>query len=290
MQAALLSAYDIHHRALRRPFDHSPNWDVVFIDSGGYELSPEFDSTEPKPVSSAPREFCQDDYAAVLGSLPAGLRCVICNYDHAARGRPLDVQSQTAKQLFSGHTGFASDFLVHPESRRRKYLSPEAIVDRPDLLRGFDLVGFTEKELGKNLMDRLKVVAQLRRTLETAGVRAPIHIWGGLDPVVSPLYFFAGADVFDGLSWLRYGYHFGVSVQSESYVVLKSEYGITTPADHAWVLRLNANISALTNLQTAMRRFADSNGTAFSVFGPQETPLRQAYEVMCTMIPELREG
>ncbi len=44
----LLSAYDISHRYLRDPERFYGNKEMVIIDSGEYELSSDFDSTEPK--------------------------------------------------------------------------------------------------------------------------------------------------------------------------------------------------------------------------------------------------
>jgi len=47
--------------------------------------------------------------------------------------------------------------------------------------------------------------------MDDAGVDIPIHIFGSLDPITSVLYFLSGAEVFDGLTWLRYGYDSGTS-------------------------------------------------------------------------------
>jgi hypothetical protein len=55
-----------------------------------------------------------------------------------------------------------------------------------------------------------------------------IHVLGGLDPFMTPLYFLAGADVIDSLTWLRMGftdggarYLPGLAAMAESTVSLK---------------------------------------------------------------------
>ncbi|WP_439373037.1 hypothetical protein [Bradyrhizobium sp. DASA03120] len=70
-------------------------------------------------------------------------------------------------------------------------------------MRLFDIVGVTEKEAGDTFFERLAFVARLRALLDANNVHKPIHVFGGLDPFMTPLYFLAGADVVDGLTWLR---------------------------------------------------------------------------------------
>lgn len=47
----LISAYDLHHGYLRKPKRFYNGKELIFIDSGGYELSHDWDSTEPKQGS-----------------------------------------------------------------------------------------------------------------------------------------------------------------------------------------------------------------------------------------------
>ncbi|MDW3181367.1 hypothetical protein [Roseobacter sp.] len=67
----------------------------------------------------------------------------------------------------------------------------------------------TEKEIGASTKDRLTFLAAFRDLLDEAGMETAIHVFGGLDPLMTPLYFLAGADVFDGLSWLGYAFKMG---------------------------------------------------------------------------------
>jgi len=154
-------------------------------------------------------------------------------------------------------------------------------------LRDFDIIGITEKELGKNLIDRLRRVAKVRVELSRRGITAPIHVWGGLDPVITPLYFFAGADLCDGVSWLRYAYHNGVAVNRDCYAVLDGN--LATPHDHAVFLALNHNLTTLLGLATSLRTFANSAEPNFEVFDHNRDVLEKAYRTLRTKVPEVEE-
>ena len=68
------------------------------------------------------------------------------------------------------------------------------------------VIGLTEKELGCTVKDRLKALIAVKEALKFKKWEGHIHIFGGLDPVLSKLYYYAGADIFDGLSWQRIRY------------------------------------------------------------------------------------
>ena len=112
------------------------------------------------------------------------------------------------------------------------------------------MIGVTEDEIGESMAERLTFLTELRNALEQAGLATPIHVFGGLDPLMTPLYFWAGADVFDGLSWLRYAYGDGQSLYAKGFVA--TEYPVKPMWEAYWELR-RRNISALTDLQFPCR-------------------------------------
>ena len=57
-------------------------------------------------------------------------------------------------------------------------------------------------------------------------METPIHVFGSLDTVTTPMYFLAGADIFDGLTWLRFAFHGGYTVYKHNYGALK--FGVAT--------------------------------------------------------------
>jgi hypothetical protein len=237
--AVLVSAYDLHFGHFNapefpdyEPQDYLRNAQLVFMDSGGYELVPDFDSTEPRdfPHQIKPG-FESEEYAAVLErytSLEDPLPLVVANFDYGSRRKPLHEQIEEARALFHRFPRCTTNFIIKPWTKSGEVvdprdLSPTALAD----LRGFDIIGVTEKELGRNVFDRLKGIAALRKGLDEAGNTAPIHVWGGLDPIMTPLFFFAGAQIFDGVSWLRYAFKNGVAMNRECHSVLNEDMGIT---------------------------------------------------------------
>ena len=104
------------------------------------------------------------------------------------------------------------------------------------------------------LLDRLLNIARLRRLLDEQGVKSPIHIFGGLDPLYTPLYFAAGGELFDGLGWLRYAYRDGIAVHRDTALILDRQ--ITNPIAKGWILISIQNLSYLRVLSEDLRRFA----------------------------------
>ena len=184
-----------------------------------------------------------------------------------------------------------SDVVLKPWTKGSKTFDPKNLSAK-DLadLRGFDIIGVTEKDLGKNLFDRIKRVAKLRKGLDDVGVMAPIHIWGGLDPLMTPLFFFAGAEIFDGISWLRYAYQNGVTMNRESYLIV-SDIGVTATKQLNHLYASLDNLTALSNLTIALQQWVDFDGKRFDMFHPHvRDHLEAAYKTMTSKIDVLKGG
>ena len=284
----LISAYDIFHKYLIRPERFYGNKELVIIDSGGYELSLDFDSTEPKQELHNPDEnYDEQSYKEVLSALPSGYPIVITNFDYQAIGKDIERQIQLAQTLFNRYPGFLNDFILRP-SGRAKFVNIDDIVRHIEKMRRFHIIGITEKELGVNILDKLVNIANLRSAMNRKGIDIPIHVWGGLDPVTSPLYFCAGAEIFDGVSWLRYGYYSDAAIPRDAYTAL--DLGIQTPWRRAQAIRLAKNLSYLETMAIRMRTFVDKGGRDFSVFNTYHEAIQEAYKALCTRIPELKGG
>jgi len=65
----------------------------------------------------------------------------------------------------------------------------------------FEILGIAEREMGATIVDRVRLLRDLRRAMDGEGVVRPIHIFGTDDPLSILLYAAAGADLFDGLGW-----------------------------------------------------------------------------------------
>ncbi len=289
-ESYLLSAYDIHHKHFRHPSRFFRDTALIFLDSGAYELSPEFDSSEPKLTPTRKLSFTRDDYVNTLAALYEKHNkdpFVITNFDWGTKNQSFEHQIRDARTIFGKHSDWASNLLLKPHTTKGTVVDIDNVVPVIEELHSFNIIGVTEKELGKNLMDRLKRLAKLRLELNKRGIRVPLHVWGGLDPMITPLYFFAGADMFDGVSWLRYAYHDGVAVNRESYPVLSGS--LTLSNDHSIALAINDNLRVLQGLATSLRAFASSDTPNFDMFNGKGDLFEKAYRTMLAKIPELEE-
>jgi hypothetical protein len=303
-EAVLVSAYDLHFRHFEdvpdlpagEPTAYLRNTRLVFVDSGGYELVPDFDTTETRTFAYRPKKgFGRNEYEGVLRSLEKfeePLPLVIANFDYGTRRKPLTDQIEAARDLFREYGGCLTNFILKPWKKTGTVVEPKELSDTGYAnLRGFDIIGVTEKELGSDTLDRLRRVARLRKGLDDAGVTAPIHVWGGLDPVMTPLYFFAGAEIFDGVSWLRYAFRNGVAINREVHSILTREMGISASKklNHAYASMSNLNF--LKNLSISLQQWLDFEATNFDMFHPDVAGyLEKAYGVMKTRIDLLKGG
>ena len=295
-KAVLISAYDIHFGHFlapklspSAPLAYLKNVRLVLVDSGGYELAPEFDSTEPRRYSREPEKFTIDDYHRVLDALvakPLPPPFVISNYDFRRTQPSLEQQVREARATFARYPTCASDFILKPWKGR--YVDPADLSDKDVAnLKGFHVLGVTEKELGRDLLDKLRRVALLRQKLDAQGITAPIHVWGGLEPLSSTLFFFAGAQIVDGVSWLRYAYRNGLAIARETYCIV-SDIGISASNVMNHVYASLDNLVALEKMTVALQQWVDLEGKDFSMF-PLDVrkALSDAYGVMRARIPSL---
>lgn len=282
----LVSAYDLHHRHLHRPERFFNEKEIIFVDSGGYELSPGFDQTEPVHWGTPRKKFALRDYLGVLAKLPVNLPFAISNFDWGSRKQPIQDQILAAQKLFHQFPNFMKDFIVKPGNHT--HVDLDELVRHVKKLQGFDIIGLTEKELGRDLLQRLVTVAKLRLAMDREGIQVPIHIWGGLDPLLTPLYFFAGAEIFDGISWLRYAYIEGLAVYRDSYNLLVD--GIENPTDRSHALALHQNLAFLRRQHTAFRDFVLHRATRFDMFGVRSSALERAYRALIAQVPEIDGG
>ena len=290
-ESYLLSAYDLHHQHFRGPERFYGDTALILLDSGGYEMAPEFDSSEPKmtPLRKLPK-FTRESYKNVLDSLykkHSQKPFLIANFDWGTRQKPYKDQIEDARRLFKAYPEWSTNFILKPNRPKSTVVHVDQVTPFMSELRKFDVIGVTEKELGRSLIDRLKRIVELRLALNAKEIEAPIHVWGGLDPIVTPLYFFAGADIFDGISWLRYAYHDGVAVNRESHAVLNGN--LTLPSDHSIALAQSDNLVALQGLATGMRNFSISESPNFDMFDGRGELFEKAFNVMRTKITQLKE-
>lgn len=280
-KAVLLSAYDIYHGHLKRPERFFDRPSVLFLDSGGYETTAVYDDSHSFAPAYTPLRWTPQNHRAVLTSLPKHVPLVVVSPD---KHGSVKSQIRAAKNFFSDYPECLSDFLVKPSSRREKVVDIDDVVrNASDLLR-FSVIGVTEKELGNSVLSRVENIAKLRRGLDALGTDRPIHVFGSLDPIVTPLYFLAGAEIFDGLSWLRYYFHDGASNHLISAAVL--EHGISTRFAQLRGAVLAGNLAYLRTLELELRGLAADPRHDLGALGTQIPKLVEAYRAMRAQIGE----
>lgn len=257
-RTCLISAYDVYYEYIPAPQDLGITVDLVFLDSGGYEVSEERDlSAVDKPVHR-PEEWDVGKLQAIVDRWPEGIPAVFVSYDHSNERRPVPEQLRSAKQFLQGHRSHLHAFLLKPQSSEEQTLEAafQALTKHLGGLSEFHVLGVTEKELGDSILERMVRIAKFRQALDAAGLSIPIHVFGGLDPLSVILYFVAGAEIFDGLTWLRYAYNDGQCIYIHNNAALK--YGIEVGGDELRVRTIADNIHYLQQLERSLQRLGET--------------------------------
>jgi hypothetical protein len=205
----LISAYDIHYGNLNGPFDFAS---VIFLDSGGYEASKETELSDTYESDYAGKRWSVEKHNEVLSGWKSASPTVFVSYDHPDDRVSTAHQISRAKVMPLPQGNCARALLIKPESLSSKRLHLDNILRHVKQMTGFAVVGVTEKEIGNSMLSRMINVAKLRKELDAHHPGIPLHIFGSLDTISTYLYFLAGADIFDGLTWLRYAFSDGDTV------------------------------------------------------------------------------
>lgn len=218
----LISAYDLHHKLIQRKLKFANR--LVFIDSGGYESASitdflDADKGTYRPKKWNVRSYQQEINASLKDSIPK----VIISYDHPKVRKPINEQITSAKLAFNkfsshGHK-FIKEILIKPEAKEKneQSINIENVIQQIKKFESFDIIGFTETEMGKSLLERMNNIHRFRSALSENNMKQLLHIFGALDTISTPLYFICGADIFDGLTWLRYAYDNGLTTYQRNY-------------------------------------------------------------------------
>lgn len=261
-ESLLVSAYDIHYGLLEDSEAFSAEFSnsryagprILLIDSGWYE----------RGGSSTDKQFGDNQYAALpweepeyqntIDNLATDIRPVVVSWDHFGT---YPEQIAAGQDFFGNRTTLASTLLLKPPEGAGVHNFDKFTGEDFANLRAFDVIGITEREIGQTVMDRLENIARLRRSLDEKGVKSPIHIFGGLDPLYTPLYFAAGGELFDGLGWLRYTYRGGVAMNRDAAAILDRQ--TTTSRNTNWISVCLENLKEIGKLSQDLRLLAHQN-------------------------------
>jgi hypothetical protein len=239
--ASLVSAYDLHYGYIAKEAIRAS--DVVFIDSGTYEIDNLANSTKRK-------DWSLSMYEETVVNLRPVSRAVLVNYD---RLEPLKEQVSNARRFFEAHPEYAACFLCKPIPGSMGLIDVSGLTANITLLEAFDILGVTEKELGNSLLKRCENLLRIKEALDNKGLTIPLHVFGCLDPLSIVSYFLCGADIFDGPAWLKFGFHRNTAVYVNNYALLQRSW-----SDSDLSVRVSSyvlNLRELGRLISAMRRF-----------------------------------
>ena len=277
----LISAYDIFYEHLPHPSNLSCTPEIIFVDSGGYETSTDCDySSVIDPVSN-PEPWTIKNLESVFDNWPDHVPAAFVSFDHPNDRKPFAAQVINSRRLFQKCSQHLKVLLLKPETKEQTTLKKtlKSAISEVAELDSFDIVGLTEKELGRSMLDRMAEIAKLRIAMDDAEVKTPLHIFGALDPLSVCLYYIAGAEIFDGLSWLRYGYsRQGVCIYRHNLGVV--EYGVHVSDDQVRLRALSGNYYALQALKQRLLEFEESR--KFNKLEPHAQLLSKAWDSLKT--------
>lgn len=278
----LISAYDYHYAKI----SNIPFPDLIFLDSGGYECNKEQDVSDIGLYKPEQQEWNRDRHLQVVNEWSIKIPTVLISYDHPSERKPVENQINDAKDLFKGRNNFLKEILIKPETARSERIKKEKIIENLKSLNSFDILGLTEKELGYSILDRMTNLAIVRKTMDNEGIKKPIHIFGSLDPITTPLYYISGADIFDGLSWLRFVFDKGDTFYIDSFG--PKLYGIHENVKVIWGKTISKNYSDLMRLKLDLEKFQSCED--FDIFGQNAEFFKKAYADLSVKIGDDQNG
>ncbi len=245
----LLSLYDVHYHLERLdiPNTFPPKSMIRFLDSGQYEAEGLRDTWKFEPPAGQ-RPWSEELYVeSAKNTVHEG--DVLVSYDD--RSLSLIDQMKESLALFAclGVQDVKRDLLMHPNG-----VSPDALAEAiADLAPDIDIIGLTEKDIGFPWFIAASYIHQLRTKLDALLERyIPIHIFGCFDPQTIPYLFFSGADIFDGLAWMRYYFRDGHAFYDKEFEYDASPENLLEP-DKAMRSLLERNVEELERLRADLR-------------------------------------
>ena len=282
-ETMLVSAYDLSCGHLNQI--ESSITDLTVVDSGGYEISDfqDISTVYMQPVEK--KEWSIDKLKNVLDSWPEHIPAIFVSFDHPDIRVPIAQQIESAQALFANHKNQLVCLLIKPETKDQEYVQVKNIINSVDGLASFNVVGLTEKELGSSILERMRKIAEIRLAMDDSGlIGIPIHVFGSLDPITSVLYFISGAEIFDGLTWLRYAYHRGVAAYRQNYAA--SIVGIDIKDSFVRAKVIQHNLSYLSKMKNQMSKFL----LAGSVSMFEDNIISESWDLLRTKVKRLRHG
>ena len=244
---ALVSSFDIAEELM--PANVTDTTNLILYDSGLYETSEQLAIPGGEHTLPYSTNWTRSRYHKTVVEIDSTANVMLVNFDHR---RMLEEQIEFASEDFSIVPSAARDFLLKPEPATEMVnISKLALCTRA--LDQFDVMGITAREAGNSLIKRCRSIIMLRNILDDACLDMPIHIFGAITPLEILTYYFCGADVFDGLNWLRLSFKTTTSVPIEEAAFEKPNWNISEL--DVLDLERTRNLRTLYRLQDRLRLY-----------------------------------
>jgi hypothetical protein len=215
----------------------------LFLDSGTIEYN------KYKNIGIH-EEWNIDLYMEYLENIEREKAVILVNYDTMD-----NIEKQISLAEASFKESFISDFLIR-SNKENDEIDLVEFADNIDGIKKFDIIGLTEKELGKNYLRRCQNLINLRIILNENNLNKPIHIFGCLDPLSIYLYFLCGADIFDGLTWIKMSYNEQFAIYRNNHSLLNEYFEFSY--SESFKIMLIDNLNYLKNFQKLLVDFGVS--------------------------------
>ena len=238
----LLSAYDIYYGFMPNDPNELPDTDYLFIDSGGYEISDAFDLSERNKFNYSVLPWDVEKMKAVYRKICTcgkfkNTTIILSGYDEQG---PLNKQLKEIQLLKYEFPNAILNYIIRIGCPIRELLIE--IKREKEYLSDTLILGFPEKDLGSTVCERLQNLILIKKSLLDCGWSGYIHLFGGLEPNLVKLYFLAGADIFDGLSWQRVRYRNDSNLYSPEHSL------IDMSEEENKYLMMTDNLAVLSNI------------------------------------------
>lgn len=266
-ETQLLSAYDIYYRHMLDTMELNPT-QLTIIDSGGYETSNNFDLSETRKYDRSKKDWSKELFNEVLDNWTELYPAIVVSYDAVELKIPIKEQVKNALNFFNSKTQFLTDFLIKPIEIESNFIDINEVLKNTTSFADFNIIGVTEKELGDSYFTRMKNIYLLRNELDKNNISSPIHVFGALDPLSVILYFIMGAEIFDGLSWLKYDYYNCCASYVNNSSILKNIESVYLSDNEIRMQTIKDNIYQLETLKNILIDFSQNKDYGiFDKFG-----------------------
>jgi len=118
-------------------------------------------------------------------------------------------------------------------------------------------IAIPERLLGDGIINRIKNLSEIRKTLNNLGEYTPIHILGTGSPFTLMLLVWAGADTFDGLEWCQTSID-PITFQTYHFQ-LRELYDLSSGTDNYSLMTLYSNLQLFSKLNKTIKNVMEQN-------------------------------